>query len=340
MGSPGRRRARRLDERRAPRGRRAGAPDRSVLVAEHQDAGRGRLGREWVSPPGAGVTVSVLLRPATSRPTVTAGCRSSPGWRCATPSATWFPLTVCLKWPNDLLVGAEQRKAGGILAEAASGPDGTAVVLGIGLNVAGTPAELPAGATSLAAEGGRGGGPDEGAGRRAHPARRARVGLAGVPRRPRRPPPACGLPRGLQQPRCRGAGGAARRDGGDGHGRRRRRRRPAAAARCRRAAPGDRGGGRRAPAAGGRPDRARADGDRAHRRRNRRRPLPWRGGLPGRRARRGGAGRRPPASALAGAGRARAGVPAGGRRGGLRRCARPEPGTGRSGAGRPSAGSR
>ena len=41
----------------------AGAPDRSVLVAEHQDAGRGRLARSWVSPPGSGLTVSVLLRP-------------------------------------------------------------------------------------------------------------------------------------------------------------------------------------------------------------------------------------------------------------------------------------
>ena len=42
----------------------AGAPDRTVLVAEYQDAGRGRLARSWVSPPGSGITVSVLLRPA------------------------------------------------------------------------------------------------------------------------------------------------------------------------------------------------------------------------------------------------------------------------------------
>ena len=41
----------------------AGAPDRTVLVAEHQEAGRGRLARSWVSPPGSGLTVSVLLRP-------------------------------------------------------------------------------------------------------------------------------------------------------------------------------------------------------------------------------------------------------------------------------------
>ena len=41
----------------------SGAPDRTVLVAEHQEAGRGRLARSWVSPPGSGLTVSVLLRP-------------------------------------------------------------------------------------------------------------------------------------------------------------------------------------------------------------------------------------------------------------------------------------
>ena len=41
----------------------AGAPDRTVLVAEHQEAGRGRLARSWVSPPGSGLTVSVLVRP-------------------------------------------------------------------------------------------------------------------------------------------------------------------------------------------------------------------------------------------------------------------------------------
>ena len=43
-----------------------GAPDRSVLVAEYQDAGRGRLGREWLSPPGTGVTVSATRSEASS----------------------------------------------------------------------------------------------------------------------------------------------------------------------------------------------------------------------------------------------------------------------------------
>lgn len=129
----------------------AGAPDRTVLVAEYQEAGRGRLTRSWVSPPGAGLTVSVLLRPA-----------GVPASRFG-----WLPLLAGmalldtvrevggveagLKWPNDLLVGPERRKAAGILAEVADSVR-PAVVIGMGLNVFASPPEQP-GATSLAAEG-------------------------------------------------------------------------------------------------------------------------------------------------------------------------------------------
>ncbi|MGI5125703.1 biotin--[acetyl-CoA-carboxylase] ligase [Pseudonocardia sp. CA-107938] len=126
----------------------AGAPDRSVLVAEHQEAGRGRLARSWVSPPGAGLTVSVLLRP-------TAVPASRYGWLPLLAGLavldTVRELTdvpAGLKWPNDLLAGAEPRKVAGILAEAT----GNAVVIGIGLNVGAAPEGQPA-ATSLAAEG-------------------------------------------------------------------------------------------------------------------------------------------------------------------------------------------
>ncbi|MCW2721371.1 biotin--[acetyl-CoA-carboxylase] ligase [Pseudonocardia sp.] len=129
----------------------AGAPDRTVLVAEHQQAGRGRLTRSWVSPPGSGLTVSVLLRP-------TGVPASRLGWL---PLLTGMALldtvrdlgvaTAGLKWPNDLLLGTGQRKAAGILAEVAD-PVRPAVVVGIGLNVADAPPDQ-AGATSLAAEG-------------------------------------------------------------------------------------------------------------------------------------------------------------------------------------------
>lgn len=132
-----------------------GAPDRSVLIAEEQVRGRGRLDRTWTSRPGAAVTMSVLWRP-----------EGVPADRLG-----WLPMLAgvalvdaisevgpgveaVLKWPNDLLVGPSRGKAAGILAEmtAVSG-GGPGVVLGIGLNVA-TPAhELPWGATSLAAHG-------------------------------------------------------------------------------------------------------------------------------------------------------------------------------------------
>ena len=117
------------------------APDRSVLVAELQTAGRGRLDRTWTSPPRAGLTFSVLLRPEV--PIATWG---------------WLPLLVgvavhdaipgvVLKWPNDVLCGRDHRKLAGILAQTS----GEAVVLGVGLNVSTTADELPAdNATSLA----------------------------------------------------------------------------------------------------------------------------------------------------------------------------------------------
>ena len=113
----------------------AGAPDRSVLVAEHQEAGRGRLARSWVSPPGSGLTVSVLLRPegvSASRLgwlTLLAGLAAYDAVRALS------SVPCGLKWPNDLLLGPAQRKVAGILAEVAD-PQRPAVVVGIGLNVA------------------------------------------------------------------------------------------------------------------------------------------------------------------------------------------------------------
>ncbi|WP_029430766.1 biotin--[acetyl-CoA-carboxylase] ligase [Blastococcus sp. URHD0036] len=126
------------------------APEGTVLVAEHQEAGRGRLDRVWTSPPRAGLTVSVLLRPD-----VPAARR---GWL---PLLTGVALAeavgavpgcrTALKWPNDLLA-ADGSKLAGILAEAVPGG---AVVVGVGLNVSTRPDELPEGASSLAMEVGR-----------------------------------------------------------------------------------------------------------------------------------------------------------------------------------------
>ena len=125
-----------------------GAPEGTVLVAEHQAAGRGRLDRIWTSPPRAGLTVSLLLRPD-----VPAARR---GWL---PLLTGVALAesvgavtgvrASLKWPNDLLAG-DGRKLAGILAETVSQPGPPAVVVGVGLNVSTRATELPDTGTSLA----------------------------------------------------------------------------------------------------------------------------------------------------------------------------------------------
>jgi BirA family biotin operon repressor/biotin-[acetyl-CoA-carboxylase] ligase len=131
----------------------AGAPDRTVLVAEHQEAGRGRFTRSWVAPPGSGLTVSVLLRPAGIPPSRFAWLPLLAGLAVVDAVRSLTDIRACLKWPNDLLLGAEQRKAAGVLAEVADAAR-PSVVIGIGLNVHTSPTDQP-GATSLAAEGAR-----------------------------------------------------------------------------------------------------------------------------------------------------------------------------------------
>ncbi|MGZ4434809.1 MAG: biotin--[acetyl-CoA-carboxylase] ligase [Trebonia sp.] len=131
---------------------RRGGAEGQVLVAESQVAGRGRMGRSWVSAAGASLTFSVLLRPVS----VPAARR---GWlplltgvsvACAVRDVSG--VAAALKWPNDVLAGS--RKLAGILAEQSC----DTVVIGIGLNVA-TPADAlpvsPSGlpATSLLVEG-------------------------------------------------------------------------------------------------------------------------------------------------------------------------------------------
>jgi BirA family biotin operon repressor/biotin-[acetyl-CoA-carboxylase] ligase len=119
-------------------------PEGTVLVAEHQVAGRGRLDRVWTSPPRAGLTVSFLLRPDV--PTARRGWLPLlTGVALAEAVGEVSGVRASLKWPNDLLAG-DGRKLAGILAESR----GTAVVLGVGLNVSTTADELPETGTSLA----------------------------------------------------------------------------------------------------------------------------------------------------------------------------------------------
>ena len=129
----------------------AGAPDRSVLTTEYQSAGRGRMTRSWVSPPGTGIAVSVLLRPVGVPPSRFGWLPLLAGLAVLDTVRELGVAVAGLKWPNDCLVGAEQRKVAGILAEVAD-QSRPAVVLGIGLNVTAPPPDTP-GATCLADEG-------------------------------------------------------------------------------------------------------------------------------------------------------------------------------------------
>lgn len=127
---------------------RAGAPHGTTVTAGEQLGGRGRLGRQWQSPPG-NLYVSFVLRPA-----VTTQAAAQVGFVAALAVADavdgLLPGRAMLKWPNDVLVGG--AKISGILAE--RGDDTPPwLVLGIGLNIASAPEGLAYAATSLRAHG-------------------------------------------------------------------------------------------------------------------------------------------------------------------------------------------
>lgn len=133
--------------------------DFSVVATDNQVAGKGRLGRDWTAPAGASLAVSVLLRPQT------------PAGRPLPPeSLGWFGLLAGLamtravngflppeqraavKWPNDVLIG--ERKVCGVLSEVVSTAQGQALIVGTGVNIALTEADLPVPtATSLVLSG-------------------------------------------------------------------------------------------------------------------------------------------------------------------------------------------
>src|SRR5579859_7091500 len=97
-------------------------PVGSIVVAQHQKAGRGRAGKRWEAPPGTALLASFVLRP---NPILSLAAGVAAAEACGPP--------VRLKWPNDLLLG--DKKLGGILVEATS----TKAICGIGINLSWAP---------------------------------------------------------------------------------------------------------------------------------------------------------------------------------------------------------
>jgi BirA family biotin operon repressor/biotin-[acetyl-CoA-carboxylase] ligase len=133
---------------------RSGEEPGLVLVAEHQTAGRGRLGRSWESPPGASLVLSVLLTPDAA-PERWPWLPLLTGMAVARAVGRVNGTPTELKWPNDVLV--DGQKLAGILVERVEALTGStegrlaAAVVGIGINVSQTREELPVPeATSLA----------------------------------------------------------------------------------------------------------------------------------------------------------------------------------------------
>lgn len=137
-----------------------GAPDRSVLLAEYQAAGRGRLGRTWTAPPRTQVALSVLLRPGAVSPALFGWLPLVTGLAVRDGLVAAGGVDATLKWPNDVLV--DGCKIAGILSEMTTVPaEGDfslrlpALVVGLGINVTLTREQLPIPhATSLALAGG------------------------------------------------------------------------------------------------------------------------------------------------------------------------------------------
>ena len=123
-------------------------PEGALVVADHQTAGRGRLGRSWDAPAGGALLFSVLLKPPPDRHAPELSLVA--GVAVADALERTLGLAVQIKWPNDVML--RRQKVAGCLAEARDG----AVVLGIGVNVEQTKAELPPNAGSIRTLTGRG----------------------------------------------------------------------------------------------------------------------------------------------------------------------------------------
>jgi BirA family biotin operon repressor/biotin-[acetyl-CoA-carboxylase] ligase len=126
---------------------RAGAPEGLVVVADHQTAGRGRVGRTWTAAPGTGLLCSILLRPPLA-PDRLSTLPLLAGVAVAEAIEDCAPVTCRLKWPNDVFI--EGRKVAGVLMKATiSSGEVETVVLGIGINLTGEVDDFPPAATCV-----------------------------------------------------------------------------------------------------------------------------------------------------------------------------------------------
>ena len=131
-----------------------GAAEGTVIIADEQTAGRGRLGREWLSPPGSGISLSVILHPNVAQLPQLNMIASLAVVQSIEEVTGLKPV---IKWPNDVLLNG--KKVSGILIEnILEGNNVSAAIVGIGVNVKLDPSSFPdisATATSLSTELGR-----------------------------------------------------------------------------------------------------------------------------------------------------------------------------------------
>jgi BirA family transcriptional regulator, biotin operon repressor / biotin---[acetyl-CoA-carboxylase] ligase len=110
-----------------------GAADLSLIYADEQTSGRGRMGRSWFTPPGSALAFSLVLRPKDSE-RANIGLFSGLGALALVGALKKRAITAQIKWPNDVLIN--RRKTAGILVETVwMGTEADSVVLGMGVNV-------------------------------------------------------------------------------------------------------------------------------------------------------------------------------------------------------------
>ena len=130
-----------------------GADEGTVVCAESQSKGKGRLGRSWASPKGKGIYMSVILRPSVS-PADAAKLTLLSAVATCEAIEKLFNINAKIKWPNDILI--DNKKIAGILTELSAEMDRVRfVVIGIGVNVNASLSQLPPNATSIRNETGR-----------------------------------------------------------------------------------------------------------------------------------------------------------------------------------------